>query len=590
MMPHFSTVSEAIANIGTHSPDQGFTFQNLRGDEVFFSFIELEQHTAKRAAAIQEMGLGQGDRVGLIIIEPEDFILTFLACLRIGVIPVPLYPPLSFGALDAYVERTSKVLSSSRAKLLLVSSRLQNVLWNLVDQVDSLETLLAAEKLKNAVGTPTYPNITPESIAFLQYTSGSTADPKGVIVTHGSLIANTEVTVREGLQLTLEKNDKCVSWLPLYHDMGLIGFVIAPLVHGISTIFIPTLRFIKRPSVWLDTMHRHRATVSFAPNFAFALATRRVKDADLDRWDLSCVQMLGCGAEPIQPETVRAFTELFSKRCNMPTNAVLPAYGMAEATLCISLKRRLDTMRTIHLCADTFGEKGEVVESESEDAIEHVSCGRPFKGHEVVAMSSDGTILPEGREGELCVSGPSVTPGYFQNPTATAETFRNGWLHTGDLGYMFDGEVYVTGRIKDLIIVNGRNIHPQAVEWAVAEVENVRRGNVVAFSVPSPTGEALVVVLESKLDETTELARAAAKAVQSELSLNVSDVIVLKPGSIPKTSSGKLQRRKTRTRYIEGSLGGQGGARALGGQGSRITLAKHVARSVWSRAKSVTRR
>mgnify|MGYP000076317884 CR=1 FL=1 len=587
----FRTVAQAIAEVGQHYPEHDFVFQDLKGEETAYTFVDVEEHTARRAAALQSFGLEKGDRVGLIVIEPEDFVLSFLACLRVGVVPVPLYPPLSFGNLDAYADRTAKVLDSSSSKLLIASSKLQNVLWGLVDRVPSLEKLLAVEKLREATGTPTYPTIEPEDLAFLQYTSGSTADPKGVMVTHASLVANSKGIIEQGLQLDPTKGDKGVSWLPLYHDMGLIGFVIAPICHGVPIVFIPTLRFIKRPSVWLDTIHRHRGSASFAPNFAYALATRRVKNSDLEKWDLSCLKVLGCGAEPIQAETMRAFVDKFHTNCNLPANAIMPAYGMAEATLAITLKPAPDTMTTFTLDAERFSETGEVVApNEGRAAAEHVACGVPFEGHEVAIMDADGHVLGELREGEICHRGPSVTPGYFQNPEATAAAYKDGWLHTGDLGFVKDGQIYVTGRIKDLIIVNGRNVHPQAVEWAAAEVEGIRRGNVVAFSVPGATGEELVVVCETKLDpeEYARLTEEVRRAINRELSLSSSAIVFLRPGSLPKTSSGKLQRRKTRTEYLGGTLG-TSGSRAFGSNGSKRTLAKHVVSSFWSRAKATLR-
>lgn len=590
-MQPFRTVAQAIAEVGLHYPEHDFVFQDLKGEETSYTFVDLEKNTAKRAAALQSYGLTKGDRVGLIVIEPEDFVLTFLACLRVGVVPVPLYPPLSFGNLDAYADRTAKVLDSSSSKLLIASGKLQNVLWAMVDRVPSLQKLLAVENLRTAEGEPTYPSIEPQDLAFLQYTSGSTADPKGVMVTHGSLVANSKGIIEQGLQLDPDKGDKGVSWLPLYHDMGLIGFVIAPICHAIPIVFIPTLRFIKRPSVWLDTVHRHRGTASFAPNFAYALATRRVKDSDLEKWDLSCLKVLGCGAEPIQPATMREFTERFHAACGLPKNSIMPAYGMAEATLAITLKPANDTMTTFTVDAEHFSETGEALApSPGRAAAEHVACGKPFQDHDVAIMDADGNRLGEMREGEICHRGPSVTPGYFENPDATSASYKNGWLHTGDLGFLKDGQVYVTGRIKDLIIVNGRNVHPQAVEWAAAEVEGIRRGNVVAFSVPGATGEELVIVAETKVDveEYGRLDEEVRRAVTRELSLSAAAVVFLRPGSLPKTSSGKLQRRKTRTEYLGGALGGSG-SRAFGSAGSKRTLAKHVARSFWSRAKAAIR-
>lgn len=587
-MTRSQTLAEAVANVGRDWPELGYTFLDLRGNERLYRFPDLADATARRAAALQALGLRKGDRAGLIVVEPEDFVLTFLAMFRIGVVPVPLYPPLSLGNLDAYANRTAKVLTSAEAKVLIASASLQNILWSQVDKVPTVERLVRAEELATATGEPDYPDIEPDDIAFLQYTSGSTSDPKGVMVTHRCLVANCEGIIEHGLQLDPAKGDKGVSWLPLYHDMGLIGFVIAPILYGIPIVYIPTLSFVKRPSIWLETIHRHRGTCSFAPNFAYALVARRAKAEELARWDLSCVKALGCGAEPIHPDTMRTFTDLFSEHCDLPTQALLPAYGMAEATLAISLKPVDEGMVTRRVHSEAFQERGTVEPPTGDDPIEeHVACGVPFPGHEVVVMDDNDQILPEGQQGELCLKGPSVTPGYFKNPEATARSFRDGWLHTGDLGYLMDGQIYVTGRVKDLIILNGRNVHPQAVEWAAAEVEGVRKGNVVAFARPGAHSEELVIALETRSNDHDGLAKNVRQIVHRELALNVAEVLCLEPGTLPKTSSGKLQRAKTRSQYLNGTAGKEGNRNA--GATDRITLARHMAASVWSRAKAALR-
>jgi fatty-acyl-CoA synthase len=582
MLPSFRTVAEAIARVGEFYPEHDYVFQDLQGVEKQYTFVALERETAARAAALQDLGLVPGDRVGLIVIAPEDFVLAFLAALRVGVVPVPLYPPTSFASLDAYHARTSKILESAAARIVIASGELQNVLWSLVDAVPSLETLVAVEQLRGSTRVPVFPVIEPGDLAFLQYTSGSTADPKGVMVTHGSLIANAHGVILEGAQLDAGRNDKAVSWLPLYHDMGLIGFVIAPLCHGISAVCIPTIRFVKRPSVWMETISRHRGTTSFAPNFAYALAMRRTRPEELASLDLSCLRVLGCGAEPIQPETMRRFTELYATHAHLPRHAIMPAYGMAEATLAISLKPAYEAMRTIVIDADAFQSRGVVREPiEGGTVVEYASCGVPFAGHEVAAFDEAGERLPEGREGELWHRGPSVTAGYFRNPEATAATYRpDGWLRTGDLGFVVQGHTYVTGRLKDLIILNGRNIPPQAVEWEASDVPGTRKGNVVAFSVPGEASEELVIVAEVKDPAQRPAVIEAVKArIQRQLGITAAEVVCVPAGAIPKTSSGKLQRSKARQLYLEGAIGAGTGAAA-------VTLAKHMARSLWSRAKA----
>lgn len=588
-MSRFPTLAHAVAGIGQDWPELGYTFQDMRGEETFYTFPQIAEQTARRASALQALGLNKGDRVGLIVVEPEDFVLSFLAMFRLGVVPVPLYPPLSMGNLDAYAERTARVLSSADAQVLVASGSLQNILWSQVDRVPSLTKLVKAEDLQKGSADPTLPDVTPDDVAFLQYTSGSTSDPKGVMVTHRCLVANCQGIIEHGLQLDPARGDKGVSWLPLYHDMGLIGFVIAPILYGIPIVFIPTLRFIKKPTSWLETVHQHRGTASFAPNFAYALVARKAKPADLERWDLSCVKAFGCGAEPIHPATMRAFSELFGEKCNLSPTALLPAYGMAEATLAISLKPVDSAMvtRTVH--ATEFQENGVVLDPDPDHpAEEHVSCGVPFPGHEVAIFAPDGERLPDGLQGEIALRGPSVTPGYFRNAQATQSSFRDGWLHTGDLGYLIDGQIYVTGRVKDLIILNGRNVHPQSVEWAAAEIDGVRKGNVVAFSRPSAHSEELVVTLETRATDTERIAHQVRQAVQRALSLSVADVVCVPPGTLPKTSSGKLQRNKTRAQYLRGTVGHEG-VRTAGTNADRVTLARHVAASVWSRAKSVLR-
>jgi len=580
------TLAEAIAHIGELWPENGFTFQNMKGEETLYRFPEIATLTANRAAALQAQGLKQGDRIGLIVVEPEDFVLTFLAAVRVGIIPVPLYPPLSLGGLDAYVERTARILGTAGAKVLVASAQLQNVLWGIVGKVESLVRLIKVEDLSEFEGRPEQPQISPEDIAFLQYTSGSTSDPKGVMVTHASLKANAEAIMGPGLEANAE-HDKGVSWLPLYHDMGLIGFVVAPIFWGVPVVFIPTLRFLRRTSVWLDTIDKHRGSISFAPPFAFALANRKAKESDLLRWDLSCVKVLGCGAEPINAEACREFTDRFHKHCGLPRSAILPAYGMAEATLAIALKPLNAELESHEVDGDLFSTTGEVkAPSGGSSVSEHVACGSAFPFHKIaIASAETGALVPDGKEGEILVKGPSITPGYFENPEATAETFKDGWLHTGDLGYLREGQVYVTGRLKDLIILNGRNIHPQTIEWAATEVEGVRRGNVVAFSRPGESTEEVVVVLETTSTDHLRIQDEVKKKVQRSMGVPVGQVICVSRGLLPKTSSGKLQRRRTKQQVQSGELGKEG-ARTPGTAADKVTLAKHVARSLFTRARS----
>ena len=588
-MTDYLTVAEAIASTGKKWPRNGYTFQDLRGGERFYSFSEVELATAGRAAAFQRVGVDKGDRVGLVLVEPEEFVLTFLAALRIGAVPVPVYPPLGLGNFDAYIDRVALLLKSCEATLLVTSPRLQHVLWTLVEKVPSLRRLVSARALSGDHGKPTYPSLGPDDLAFLQYTSGSTADPKGVMVTHRCLVANTQGNMGPGGLCMDAEKDIGVTWLPLYHDMGLIGFVVATVCWGVSVVFIPTLRFLRDPAIWMETIHRYRGTTSFGPCFAYGLISRKATPKQLSQWDLSCVKVFGCGGEPVNPVTIRKFTELFHDNTGMPRNAVRPGYGSAEVTLTISLTPMSEGMRVNRVDAERFAADGIPVSAVAgKPFLEHVACGVVIPGHEMRIFDENGGSLPEGTQGEICMRGPSVSPGYFRNQQATKEAFRDDWLRSGDLGYLLDGHVYVTGRIKDLIIYHGRNFHPQQIEWVAGEVRNVRKGNVVAFSVPGEDSEELIVVLETKETDRERIIADVRVAVQRETSLVPAEVVCLEPGEVPKTSSGKLQRGKVRQAYLEGTLGAKG-VRLTGGHTNRLVLARQLARSFWARIKNSRR-
>lgn len=579
------SLGSALEKAAKEHPTLAYTFQNMKGDETVYTFPQIEEKTAEIAAGLAKRGLIAGDRVGLIIIDPEEFVLTFFATVRLGLIPVPLYPPMALSELDKYVAKIRGIVTNAEAKLLVVSEDVQNVIWQLVDAVPSIQGLTVMRDLLGQPRLHEFPTIDPESTCFLQYTSGSTSDPKGVIVTHRNLEANTQGTVNKFLGFDGEVGAKAISWLPLYHDMGLIGFVIAPMFNLFQPVFIPTMRFLKRPNVWMETIHQHRAYVTFCPPFALGLAARRARDKHLERWDLSCLRMVGVGAEPIQPAGVRQFTELFATHCGMKRNVVTPAYGMAEATLAMTLKPFEQPVRFRTVDRETFQDEGRASEPiVGLDTLEHVSCGVPLDNHAIAIFDESGREVAEGVEGHIHFRGPSVAAGYFRDPENTRSAFRDdGWLATGDLGYLYDGELWVTGRVKDLVIIRGRNLHPQSIEWALFDVDGVRKGNVVAFSVPGDGTEELVVAVEvSKPREG--LADDIRSVVSAEFNVSVHDVAVLEPATLPKTSSGKLQRRQTRQLYMNGTLGRQG-SRRMGSSGDKVTVAKHVVRSVWTRVK-----
>lgn len=583
------TLIDALEKAATVS-DQGFTFLDNDLNPKVWSFFELHQEARRRGARLQALGLKKGDRVAMIVPEGQDFVLTFLGAITAGIVPVPMYPPLALGRLDSYIESSASIIEAAGARIVITTKKVAPILWSLVSRVGGLEDLLLVESLEGSEPAPKAGRlaaIEPSDICFLQFTSGSTAAPKGVVVTHKSLSANGQAIMHAGLS-SHRSRDIGITWLPLYHDMGLIGFVTSPLFNQVPVVFIPTLLFVKRPSVWMEVVHKYRGTMTFGPNFAFGLAAKRAPREANKSLDLSCLRIVGCGAEPINAKTMTAFISAFQPH-GLDPQAVMPCYGMAEATLAIAFDSWSRPLKTVVIDRaayeqDSLAKPIPAPSADDDSALEIVSCGKTFPGHEIGIMRQDGTLLPEGQVGEIVFRGPSMTDGYYHNPEATRELIRDGWLHSGDLGFMIDGDLYISGRQKDLIILNGRNYYPQAIEWAVEQVAGIRRGNVVAFSLNGETTERLVVVAETTIDDRAALADRVKEAVKETLGVVVSEVSLVPRGVIPKTSSGKLQRRKTKSQFEDGSLGREGN-RTLGSTATRVALFRHITVSVFARIR-----
>ena len=539
----------------------GFRFRSLDATERYFAFEALEAEAHRRAGQLQALDLKQGDRLALVIADPAEFVLSFVSAVVAGVVPVPIYPRASFKAKNAYVDTVRHIVATSGAKVLLTTESTKPVVEEVFTHDPGLARLCTIEQLQQIPGeAPRLPLVQPSDLCFLQFTSGSTSLPKGVMVTHANLLANARAFLGpNGVNATLD--DLTVTWLPLYHDMGLIGFALGAIVCSVPTLLMPTEAFGRRPNIWLETLHEKHGTLTFAPNFAYALATKRARDKDIERLDLSHVRVAGCGAEPINPKVMSEFAERFA-RCGFRRQALLPAYGMAEATLAITFHPRDTAFVTdrVSLAAMQRGEAEKLdaqlkaADSASEASLELISCGKPFPEHEVRIVDEQGHVLPERRVGEIVTRGPSVTQGYYKNPEATAESWKNGWLHTGDLGYLADGNLYICGRLKDLIIIRGANHYPQDIEWAVAEIEGVRRDNVVAFSVQRNGEEALIVCAEGNSSDAPVLRKAIASKVAETSGITVGHVAIVRVGSLPKTSSGKVQRRRTKSLFEAGEL------------------------------------
>jgi fatty-acyl-CoA synthase len=554
------TIPEALAAVA-EIDDRGFTFVGADGRETFVPFRSLAAEARGRAGALQALSLAPGDRVVLIVPDHHAFIVTFLAAVTVGLVPVPVYPPFSLARLESWQATATGIIRAASAAAIVTVEDVRALLQAQNDPVGT--TVVTVDELDAASRPPAPVAVGPDDLAFLQFTSGSTGAPRGVMVSHRNVAANCAGLIREFLGWVPDGADVSgVSWLPLYHDMGLVGCVLAPLYFARPVVFLATVAFLKRPSLWFELIHRHRATVTFAPNFGYALAARRISDERIASWDLSCLRVAGCGGEPISAETLRTFTERFAP-AGLSPEAPRPSYGMAESTLLVTHGRVGEPWRSEAIDADRLRrDRVAIPATEDADAVELVGCGAPLAGHTVAIVDACGRPLPERTVGEIEIRGPSLARGYFGNPEATAASFRGNGprtnsLRTGDLGYLADGELFVTGRKKDLVIVYGRNYEPQTIEWSIAGLPGVRANGVVAFSRPGARGtEELVVACEVATSDRETLATAVRARVSDELALSVEDVVLLPSGSLPKTSSGKAQRAKTRELYLDGTLHG----------------------------------
>ncbi|WP_411888290.1 fatty acyl-AMP ligase [Hydrocarboniphaga effusa] len=514
-------------------------------------YAELFLQTGGIQRRLLSLGLKRGDRLALIAPHAADFVAVFLAGALLGLVLVPLSPPPPTQRGRGYLDRVRAMLRVAGTRALVAPQ----TLLPLMEGLESSNAVYAYEALSSTNVEPVAPTIAAnlDGTCFLQFTSGSTGDPKGVVITHRKLAANSRAIMVDGIG-GISSDDVGVSWLPLFHDMGLIGKLLAPLIYPTQMVYLSTYAFIKNPNVWLDTVSRYRGTISFGPNFAFALATRHfIKRPRV--LDLSSLRVLGCGAEPINPEVLERFCQCFEPH-GLSRAAVMPSYGMAEATLAVSFDSRLRPFRTLAIERHAYESERRVrpplSDHRAAQVLRLVGCGRCFPGHEIAIVGSDGQHLPERQVGEIAVRGPSVADGYYANETASAQCFVGGWLHTGDLGFLDDGELFVSGRIKDLIIVNGRNYYPQDLEWVVERVPGVRSGAIAAFSVPDAQTERVVVVAEYKPADGTDARQLIRQSLQQEIGIAVDHVVLVPAGGVPKSTSGKVQRRRTRQLYLDG--------------------------------------
>ncbi len=469
------------------------------------TYADLARRVRAVAAGLARLGVGPGTAVGIMLPTGLDYFASFFGAQAAGGIPVPLYPPARKSQIEDHLRRQAGILRTAGAVVLVTFSEVLTLARLVGAQLPGLKVTTVADlSAAGAAGATIFlpPPVRAEDIAFLQFTSGSTGNPKGVVLTHANLLANLRAI---GKGADIHPEDVVVSWLPLYHDMGLIGCWMGSLYFGMPLVLMSPLAFLARPSRWLTAIHRHGGTLSAAPNFAYELCVNKVPDEEIAGLDLSSWRMALNGAEPVSPEAIRRFTERFSPYGFRP-GSLSPVYGLAESSLAVAFPPLGRPPLVDAVEREAFQRGGKAVPAAPEAAadpaavLRFVSCGMPLAGHEIRVVDDSGREVGERQEGRLEFKGPSATGGYFRNPEATAKLVHGDWRDSGDRAYMAAGEVYITGRVKDIIIRGGRNLYPQELEGAVGEVSGVRKGCVAVFGSPDPaTGtERLVVMAETR--------------------------------------------------------------------------------------------
>ncbi|HET9106539.1 MAG TPA: AMP-binding protein [Steroidobacteraceae bacterium] len=554
-----ATLSEVLAWRAQRQPQAVHAIVLGEREPVMLTYAEMLEAAQAVAAGLELRGLPPGARVGLMLPTSVEYLHAFFGVLLAGGVPVPLYPPSHRAQLEEHIDRHAGILVNAGAETLLTFPAAHAVARRLRSKAPGVRQILAVtELLRRGRPGPSLPAAAADSIALLQYTSGSTGSPKGVILTHADLLANIRAM---GRAIGADASDVFVSWLPLYHDMGLIGAWLGSLYFGCRLILMPPTVFLARPVRWLQAIHEHRGTLSAAPNFGYELAARRISDDELQGIDLSSMRIAFNGAEPVFPETIARFRERFAP-CGFPPQAMTPVYGLAEAGVGLTFPSRGRTPLVDHVDRALLARTAQArqVPVTTSDAASFVSCGRPLPGYRVRVVDERDVEVAERTEGNLQFTGPSATSGYYRNATATARLLCGEWRNTGDRGYLAGGELYVTGRAKDIIIRRGQHIYPEGIERAVGDVPGVRRGCVAALGIPGEESgtERLLVLAETREADPArrrELEGRIIERVTATVGEPADDILLLQPHAILKTSSGKLRRAATRQAFIDGSLG-----------------------------------
>ncbi len=550
------TLNEALFAAGT-CKTKGLRLLDRRERATWMPWDQVLTRALQTCGRLQAHGVQPGDRVALIYPTVPAFFDAFFGILLAGAVPTPLYPPVRLGRLDEYHRKTARMLTVADAQLVLTDNTVRRVLGQTIELARPPLGCLTLDELPGGEAQPVA--VQPDDLGLVQFSSGTTVDPKPVALSHGAILAQGRL-IEAAIATTFPEEHGLehagCSWLPLYHDMGLIGCVIPALLHPGSLTLIRPEIFVARPAVWLRALSKYGATVSTAPNFAYALCVDRIQDKELEGVDLSQWLVAMNGAEPVAPGTLRAFLDRFSAY-GLKREALSPVYGLSEASLAVTFTPFDRPFETT--CFDRAILADEQRAQPADDGVELTSVGTALP-HFTIEVRADGAPVPDGHIGTVWARGPSLMTGYLGNPEATARTLVDGWLDTGDLGFVHEGELFLTGRKKDVLILRGRNHAPHEVEQAVDRVAGVRTGCAAAVShrAEGAATEALLLFVEHHRDATkaqlAALPDACVQAVLETTGLRVDTLVPLSPGTLPRTSSGKIRRGEALQRHLAGDL------------------------------------
>jgi len=551
----FSTLAEGLDYAAQGVT--GFNFYSTRGAlQHVLPYSQLRKQALATARKLLSLGLKRGDRVAVVAETGPDFVTVFFACQYAGLIPCPMPYALYMGGRDSFVERVTGMLAAAKACAVITTEDIEAAIREGSARAGVSRVMTHGELQELPEAAAKLDTFRPGEDAYIQYSSGSTSNPKGVLITQAGICANARAILGG---LGVRPDDRAFSWLPLYHDMGLVGFCLTPMMAQATVDYLATTTFARRPALWLKLMSDNKSTVSCAPSFGYELAARRI-NGDAVTLDLSRLRAAGIGGDMVRADVLKRFADTLSV-AGFDPRAFLPTYGMAETTLAIAMADVEKPIRVDIVERDALKDHGKAIPATASNTTRSfVVCGRPVPGCKIEIRGESGEVLGEREVGRIFVTSPSVMACYYQNDEATRAAFcPDGFLDTGDMGYWLDGEIVITGRAKDLILHNGRNIWPQDIEWAAEKIEPLRPGEVAAFAVEGDDGDDDVVVLvQCRLQdrEAIERLRRDVSAVVHHSAGIECKVVMVPPKSLPFTTSGKLSRAGAKEKYLSGEIAG----------------------------------